>query len=89
MFIVKMQSEKVLIDQDLDKFIFITSDFWNSSKQNGEMEEIGLEPLPSSFQALPTFLPPTLFQLLHAQFFLVMYGEDERIYLKVGYLIKA
>lgn len=61
MFIVKMQSEKVLIDQELDKFIFITSDFWNSSKQNGEMEEIDLEPLSSSFQALPTFLPPHSF----------------------------
>lgn len=34
MLTVQMQSNRAMINQELDKFNCITSDFWNSAKQN-------------------------------------------------------
>lgn len=57
MLIVKMQSSRVMFNQKLNKFNFITSDFGTSTEQNQEMEDTGLEHPPLTLSSPPHCLP--------------------------------
>lgn len=86
MLIVKMQSNRVMINQKLNKVNFITSEFENSAKKNREMGDTGLEHSPLILSSAPHCVPT-----LSALRFLLAVAivENWEIYFKVGNLIIA